>query len=120
MQKLKRRLDAVCCELAPEYSKNVIQSFILDGKVFVDNQKVTKAGAQVGASAVVEIRAEVPKFVCRAGLKLEKALVEFGVDVTGLIALDSGLSTGGFTDCLLQRGATRVRSLAVKFFSKFN
>lgn len=88
----------------------MIQGFILTGKVYVDDQKVTKAGAPVGPAGVVEIRAEVPRYVCRAGLKLEKALHAFGVDVSGLTALDSGLSTGGFTDCLLQHGAARVRS----------
>lgn len=63
---------------------------------------------QVAASAAIDIRAEVPKFVSRAGLKLEKALDYFEIDVNGLICLDSGLSTGGFTDCLLSRGAAQV------------
>lgn len=60
------------------------------------------------ASAVIDVRAEVPKFVSRAGIKLEKALDHFDIDVTGLVCLDSGLSTGGFTDCLLKRGAAQV------------
>lgn len=62
----------------------------------------------MGASAEINIRAQVPKFVSRAGLKLEKALEFFSIDVEGLVCLDSGLSTGGFTDCLLQRGAAQV------------
>jgi hypothetical protein len=63
---------------------------------------------QVARSSEVDIRATVPKFVSRAGLKLEKALDHFEIDVSGLTALDAGLSTGGFTDCLLQRGARKV------------
>lgn len=64
---------------------------------------------QISPSVDVDIRAEVPKFVSRAGIKLEKALDHFSVSVKGLVCLDSGLSTGGFTDCLLQRGATQAR-----------
>jgi hypothetical protein len=71
-------------------------------------QVVTKAGTPVPKSAVVRINAEDPKYVCRAGFKLEKALDHFNIDVTGVTALDSGLSTGGFTHCLLQRGARHV------------
>jgi predicted rRNA methylase YqxC with S4 and FtsJ domains len=71
-------------------------------------QVVTKAGTPVPKSAAVRINAEDPKYVCRAGFKLEKALDHFNVDVTGVTALDSGLSTGGFTHCLLQRGARHV------------
>jgi 23S rRNA (cytidine1920-2'-O)/16S rRNA (cytidine1409-2'-O)-methyltransferase len=78
--------------------------------VLVNDKVVTKAGHAVPKNASVRILAEDPKFVCRAGFKLEKALDHFGIDVTGLTALDAGLSTGGFTDCLLQRGARRVSS----------
>jgi 23S rRNA (cytidine1920-2'-O)/16S rRNA (cytidine1409-2'-O)-methyltransferase len=74
----------------------------------VNDQVVTKAGHAVPKNANVRILAEDPKFVCRAGFKLEKALDHFAIDVTGLTALDAGLSTGGFTDCLLQRGARHV------------
>lgn len=72
------------------------------------HQVVTKAGTPVPKSAAVRINAEDPKYVCRAGFKLEKALDHFGIDVTGVTALDSGLSTGGFTHCMLQRGARHV------------
>lgn len=64
---------------------------------------------QIPVSACIDIRVEVPKFVSRAGLKLEKALDHFSISVEGLVCLDSGLSTGGFTDCLLQRGASQAR-----------
>ncbi len=70
---------------------------------------MTKAGTPLPKNAVVRINAEQPKYVCRAGHKLEAALDHFGVEVAGLTALDAGLSTGGFTDCLLQRGVGRVR-----------
>eukprot|EP00887_Chlorella_sp_A99_P003384 scaffold7.g3384.t1 len=109
----KRRLDEVCLERHPEHSRNVIQSWIAQGKVLVNDQPVKKAGHQVGDAARVEIIAEQPKYVCRAGLKLEAALDHFGV--AGRRALDSGLSTGGFTDCLLQRGAASVVGVDVGY-----
>ncbi len=71
---------------------------------------VSKAGTPVLSTAKVVLAAQEPKYVCRAGHKLEKALEHFGVDPAGLVCLDSGQSTGGFTDCLLQRGAARVRA----------
>ena len=113
----RRRLDDVCLELHPEFSKNVIQSFIAQGKVRVDDRVVFKAGHQTPARARVAVDAEQPHggFVCRAGLKLEGALRAFDVDVAGKVALDAGLSTGGFTDCLLQRGAARVYGVDVGY-----
>ncbi|KAI7843482.1 hypothetical protein COHA_002958 [Chlorella ohadii] len=115
IRKRKRRLDEVCLERHPEYSRNVIQSWIAQGKVLVNDQPVTKAGAQVSDAASVVIIAEQPKYVCRAGLKLEAALEHWGIDVHGKTALDSGLSTGGFTDCLLQNGAASVIGVDVGY-----
>jgi 23S rRNA (cytidine1920-2'-O)/16S rRNA (cytidine1409-2'-O)-methyltransferase len=83
--------------------------------VFVNDKAVLKAGTPVPATANVIITAEQPKYVCRAGLKLEAALDHFKIDPTGYSALDSGLSTGGFTDCLLQRGAKRVVGVDVGY-----
>lgn len=74
-----------------------------------------KAGAQVSDAASVVINATQPKYVCRAGLKLEAALQHWGIDVAGKTALDSGLSTGGFTDCLLQHGAASVVGVDVGY-----
>ena len=71
--------------------------------------------AQLRSTDCVDVRAEVPKYVCRAGAKLEHALDAFGVDVAGVAALDAGVSTGGFTDCLLQRGAARVYAVDVGY-----
>ncbi|OUZ99303.1 Ribosomal RNA methyltransferase FtsJ domain [Macleaya cordata] len=114
-QKKKRRLDEICLERFQQYSRTFIQSWILQGKVFVDGKVVNKAGTPVSDKAVVEIKAEVPKYVCRAGYKLEAAIEQLTVDVAGKVALDSGLSTGGFTDCLLQYGASFVYGVDVGY-----
>ncbi|KAL6658586.1 hypothetical protein ACP70R_001553 [Stipagrostis hirtigluma subsp. patula] len=82
-------------------------------KVHVDGRVVNKAGTQVSDKSVIEIKAEIPKYV--SGHKLEAAIKEFGVDCDGKIALDSGLSTGGFTDCLLQHGASHVYGVDVGY-----
>ena len=111
----KQRLDELTVARNPELSRNVAQSWIAQGKVLVDGQPVTKAGTKLKPSVKIEVIAEQPKFVCRAGLKLEKALAHFGVDVSGCTALDSGLSTGGFTDCLLQSGAKKVYGVDVGY-----
>ncbi|CAN1791833.1 Putative rRNA methyltransferase YqxC [Linum perenne] len=113
--KKKKRLDEVCVDRYQQYSRTMIQSWIMQGKVLVNGKKVNKAGTPVSDKAVVEITAENPKYVCRAGYKLEAALEQLGVDVTGKVALDSGLSTGGFTDCLLQHGASFVYGVDVGY-----
>lgn len=113
--KKKRRLDEVCLERYQQYSRTFIQSWILQGKVLVDGKIVTKAGTPIPEKATVEIIAEVPKYVCRGGHKLEAAIEQLGVDVVGKVALDSGLSTGGFTDCLLQHGAAFVYGVDVGY-----
>eukprot|EP00466_Bigelowiella_natans_P018298 jgi/Bigna1/58078/fgenesh1_pm.52_\ len=111
----KPRLDELCADRYPEFSRNVIQSWIAQGKVLVNNVPVTKAGSAVSKDAVIRITAEIPKYVCRAGTKLEHALNTFKINVTDKIALDSGLSTGGFTDCLLQNGAKLVYGVDVGY-----
>ncbi|XP_020249868.1 uncharacterized protein LOC109827284 isoform X2 [Asparagus officinalis] len=115
LPKKKRRLDEVCLEQYQQYSRTFIQSWIIQGKVFVDGKVVSKAGTPVSDKSVVEIKAEVPKYVCRAGYKLEAAIEQLSIDVTGKVALDSGLSTGGFTDCLLQHGAAFVYGVDVGY-----
>ncbi|KAG2556580.1 hypothetical protein PVAP13_8NG197500 [Panicum virgatum] len=115
LPKKKRRLDEVCLERFQQYSRTYIQSWILQGKVIVDGRVVNKAGTQVSDKSVIEIKAEIPKYVCRAGHKLEAAIKEFGIICDGKIALDSGLSTGGFTDCLLQHGASHVYGVDVGY-----
>ncbi|KAK4573590.1 hypothetical protein RGQ29_031513 [Quercus rubra] len=113
--KKKRRLDEICLERFQQYSRTFIQSWILQGKVSVDGKVVNKAGTPVSEKAVVQIMAEIPKYVCRAGYKLEAAIEQLGINVAGKVALDSGLSTGGFTDCLLQYGASFVYGVDVGY-----
>ncbi|MBN2267514.1 MAG: TlyA family RNA methyltransferase [Candidatus Babeliaceae bacterium] len=115
MRQKKKRLDVRVLELYPHLSRKQIQSFIIEGRVFVDGHPCTKAGTPVDESNEISVRAETPRFVCRAGFKIEKALEHFGVDVTGLTILDAGLSTGGFTDCLLQKGARKVYGIDVGY-----
>jgi 23S rRNA (cytidine1920-2'-O)/16S rRNA (cytidine1409-2'-O)-methyltransferase len=87
----------------------------MQGKVLVHDQPITKPGTMLPDDTPIACKAEAPKFVSRAGFKLEKALDHFTIDVTGLTALDAGISTGGFTDCLLQRGAKKVYGIDVGY-----
>jgi len=105
---LKVRLDKLLLERGAAPSRERAQSLILAGKVLVNGQKIEKAGAPVDAAADVRLLGEDLKYVSRGGLKLERALEHWHIDVSGKICLDVGTSTGGFTDCLLQRGAARV------------
>ena len=111
----KKRLDQLVHEKMPQYSRRQIQSWIMQGKGRVNDRIVTKAGTQVPEDVQIDLDIQEPKFVSRAGFKLEKALDHFGVDVTDLIVLDAGISTGGFTDCLLQRGAKKVFGVDVGY-----
>jgi 23S rRNA (cytidine1920-2'-O)/16S rRNA (cytidine1409-2'-O)-methyltransferase len=113
--KEKKRLDKLVLEKFPDLSRNYIQSIIMQGKVFVNGKAFTKPGAQVDVGAEIEVRAEEQKYVSRAGFKLEKALDHFEIDVKDLVVLDSGISTGGFSDCLLQRGAKRIYGIDVGY-----
>ena len=105
---MKVRLDKLLVDRALAASRERAQALILAGKVLVDGQKIEKAGAQVADDAAIRLLGDDLKFVSRGGLKLERALEHWNVDVRGKICLDVGASTGGFTDCLLQRGAARV------------
>ena len=89
------------------------QALILAGQVLVDEQKIEKSGARVSTEANLRITGESLRYVSRGGLKLEAALDHFGIDVARKRCLDVGASTGGFTDCLLQRGAARVLAVDV-------
>lgn len=113
--KQKKRLDELVREQHPEFSRQQIQSWIIQGKVVVDDKIVTKPGTQYTDDVRLQINAETPKYVSRAGFKLEKALQAFAIDVTGLVVLDAGISTGGFTDCLLQSGASKVYGIDVGY-----
>jgi 23S rRNA (cytidine1920-2'-O)/16S rRNA (cytidine1409-2'-O)-methyltransferase len=105
---LKLRLDKLLVDRGLVPSRERAQALILAGKVLVNGQKIEKAGEQIVDDAVVRLLDEDLKYVSRGGLKLERALDFWQIDVRNKICLDVGASTGGFTDCLLQRGAARV------------
>jgi len=111
----KQRLDKLMLEreLAPSIEK--ARALIMAGQVVVGDHTVDKAGQQVAMDAEIRLRGESLPYVSRGGLKLRKALDEFGIEVTGLVAVDVGSSTGGFTDCLLQAGAVRVFAIDVGY-----
>ena len=115
MAQNKKRLDHLIAEQMPHYTRQQIQGFIMQGKVRVNGVVVTKPGTPCANDVVIDVDVHEPKYVGRAGFKLEKALDEFGIDVTDLVVLDAGLSTGGFTDCLLQCGATKVYGIDVGY-----
>ncbi len=108
-----RRLDIAVADTA-SISRERAQALILEGKVLVDGAPVTKAGAIVRDGMRIEVKDDA-RFVSRGGEKLERALVTFAWSVDGLNCLDVGASTGGFTDCLLQRGAARVTAVDVGY-----
>lgn len=115
MAKIKKRLDIALHELLPECDEKSIQGWIMQGKVFVDGEKITKPGTIISEDQKITHSITEQKFVSRAGFKLEKALDHFHIDVTNLVVLDAGISTGGFTDCLLQRGAKKVYGVDVGY-----
>ncbi len=114
--KAKRlRLDVLLAERGLAASREKAQAIIFSGKVLVDGQKQDKAGAFVPEDAEIRILGETLRYVGRGGLKLEAALKEFRIPVSGMIALDVGASTGGFTDCLLQHGSQKIYAVDVGY-----
>ena len=109
---MKQRIDQLLVDRQLAPSREKARALILAGHVMVNGQREDKAGHTVLADCRIDV-AEQPKFVGRGGLKLEGALEGFHIDVTGKTCLDVGSSTGGFTDCLLQRGAVRVYAIDV-------
>jgi 23S rRNA (cytidine1920-2'-O)/16S rRNA (cytidine1409-2'-O)-methyltransferase len=110
--KHRQRLDLILVERGMVDSREKGQALILAGQVLVDGQRVDKPGHAVAPDSKIEL-AEQPRYVGRGGLKLEAALDHFGIQVQGKVCLDIGSSTGGFTDCLLQRGVARVYAIDV-------
>jgi len=108
------RLDQVLVERQLADTRSRAKALILAGDVLVNGQKETRAGHPVNPADIVSLRS-VPRFVSRGGEKLDAALEAFGIDVSGMVAADLGASTGGFTDCLLQRGASRVYAIDVGY-----
>lgn len=111
---MKVRADRLLTDRGLVPSRERARALIMAGQVIIGEHKVEKAGHLVDDSLEVRIRNDLP-FVSRGGLKLEKALEEFKIDVNGLTVMDVGASTGGFTDCLLQRGAARVFAVDVGY-----
>ena len=111
----KVRLDVALVEQGFTDSREKAKRLIMSGIVYVNNQKSDKAGNTVKPDDVIEVRGETLKYVSRGGLKLEKAVDVFSLDLTGFICADIGASTGGFTDCMLQNGAEKVYSIDVGY-----
>lgn len=112
MKPARRRLDQLLLDRGMVESREKAKALILAGQVLVAGRRVDKAGAPVAEDAAVELLEQLP-YVSRGGYKLAGALDGFGIAVTGLVCADIGASTGGFTDCLLQRGALRVHAVDV-------
>ena len=111
----KERLDLLLCEKGLAESRAKAQAIIMEGLVFVGGQRVDKPGTAISADAEIEVRGKLCPYVSRGGLKLEKALNFFGVEPVDYVCSDSGASTGGFTDCLLQKGARKVFAIDVGY-----
>ncbi|WP_405729131.1 TlyA family RNA methyltransferase [Anaerotignum sp.] len=111
----KERLDVLLVQLGLANSRELAKAYIMAGNVYVDGQKEDKAGTKVAVNADIEVKGSQMKYVSRGGYKLEKAINEFGVELEGKICLDIGASTGGFTDCMLQNGASKVYAIDVGY-----
>ena len=113
--KIKKRLDVLLTEQGYADSRAKAQAIIMSGLVYVNGQKADKPGMSFEETVQLEVRGATCPYVSRGGLKLEKALRDFGVDPKGYVCSDSGASTGGFTDCLLQQGARKVFAIDVGY-----
>ena len=112
---MKKRLDILVTERGLAESRETAKPLIMAGQVYVDGQKADKPGDTFSEDAAVEVRGKGLPYVSRGGLKLEKAMREFGLQLQGRTCMDIGASTGGFTDCMLQNGAQRVYSVDVGY-----
>ena len=110
---MKERLDVLLVKKNLAESREKAKAVIMAGIVYVDDQKEDKAGSMFEETAKIEVRGSTLKYVSRGGLKLEKAMTNFGVTLDQKICMDVGASTGGFTDCMLQNGAVKVYSVDV-------
>lgn len=113
--KVKKRLDVLLTEQGYADTRSKAQAIIMSGMVYVGGQKADKPGVSYEETAQIEVRGATCPYVSRGGLKLEKALRDFGVKPEGYVCSDSGASTGGFTDCLLQQGASKVFAIDVGY-----
>ena len=106
---VKERSDVLLCNLGLAPSREKAKAIIMAGQVYVNGQKEDKAGAQFDLYANIEVRGNTLKYVSRGGLKLEKSMDAFHIDLTDKVCMDVGSSTGGFTDCMLQNGAAKKK-----------
>ena len=113
--KVKKRLDVLLTEQGYAENRTKAQAIIMSGIVYADGQKADKPGTAYEETVSIEVRGGACPYVSRGGLKLEKALRDFGVKPEGFVCSDSGASTGGFTDCLLQQGAKKVFAIDVGY-----
>ena len=111
----KERLDVLLVQQGLANSRELAKAYIMAGNVYVDGQKEDKAGTKVAVTAKLEVKGKQMKYVSRGGYKLEKAMDVFGIRLNGKICLDIGASTGGFTDCMLQNGASKVYAIDVGY-----
>jgi 23S rRNA (cytidine1920-2'-O)/16S rRNA (cytidine1409-2'-O)-methyltransferase len=111
----RERLDVLVVERGLSPSREQARALIMAGQIHVNGQRRDKPGERVPRAAAIEVAGETLRFASRGGLKLEKALDTFGIDCTGRVCLDVGASTGGFTDCMLSRGAVRVYAVDVGY-----
>ncbi len=115
MRKNKQRIDLLLVHRGLFESRTKAQAAVMAGLVFADKKKIEKPGTEVPISAKIDVKGEVHPFVSRGGVKLEHALNKFKVEVKDKVVIDVGASTGGFTDCLLQRGAKKVYAIDVGY-----
>ena len=111
----KERLDVLLVQQGLANSRELAKAYIMAGNVYVDGRKEDKAGTKVAVTAKLEVKGNQMKYVSRGGYKLEKAMDVFGIRLNGKICLDIGASTGGFTDCMLQNGASKVYAIDVGY-----
>ena len=109
----KQRLDVLLVEKGLASSREKAKAIIMAGIVYVDGNKEDKAGTTFPENAVIEVKGKTLPYVSRGGLKLEKAMQKFPITLSGKVCMDVGSSTGGFTDCMLQNGATKVYAIDV-------
>ncbi|GAB6173910.1 TlyA family RNA methyltransferase [Paradesulfitobacterium aromaticivorans] len=115
MSKGKERLDLLLVQRGLAGSREKAKATVMAGLVYIDGQKIDKPGMEVAASALVEIKGDTLPYVSRGGLKLAKAIEAFDLSFAGMVVADIGASTGGFTDCALQNGASRVYAIDVGY-----
>ncbi len=112
---MKERLDVLLVKRGFAPSREKAKTMIMEGNVFVNNQREDKAGSMFKDDCLIEIHGNILKYVSRGGLKLEKAMTHFGISLENKICMDIGASTGGFTDCMLQNGAKKVYAVDVGY-----